>query len=496
MKKYVRSSIALALAVGAFIATNSYAALSVTNGGFGTVNRNGGIVDGGGWFESGTANWVEGTWTSASTPNPDDGGDTFLLLMDGGSAAMGYIYQSLGTITAEEIALGSLPVTADFAEKNDGSSNDVTFDFYVGAFPGAATGVDIDANLTSFTNITLGAVAQGLTPEAGDTSRTNQVAIGSIDVSGLIVDDEVWLRIAESRDPAFTSGDLMLDNLFIGEYVEPPFEPATNNLSFENPDVDPGAYSNGSPPEWTFSGGGVEHVNDDRFGGNNPLPAPGDGDQVAYINLGFGTNNTAWATSGAITQLVERASYTLTVAIGERADGDKSPNGSIGLWVGGNPVGTFTSYDGTSLADGTFTDMVYTYTAPGAGDPLIGQDVQVRMEFSSINDTNAHQQAQFDNVRLEIVGAEAIPATIISFTQEGDNMRMVIDAPSAANKYYPKATANLVIPDWDGVPHSDDGVNPFVTTNLSYSTADGTGTNEVIYVQADDAAKFFGIGGE
>ena len=220
MRRNTIHSVTAALAVSVLFALNSYAALSVSNGGFGTVNKNGGTVDGGQWFESGTANWVEGTWTSASTPNPDDGGDTFLLLMDGGSGTIGYIYQSLGTVDAVEVALGSLQLTSDFAEKADGTTNDGIFDFYVGAFTGA-TGTDIDATLTSQLTIVADATAQGLTFANGDASRQNGVVVGALDISGLTAGDEVWLRISESRPGGTTSGDLMIDNVTVTAIPEP-----------------------------------------------------------------------------------------------------------------------------------------------------------------------------------------------------------------------------------------------------------------------------------
>jgi len=199
---------------------SSQAALLVTNGGFGTSNRNGGVVDGGGWFESGTANWVEGSWNSASTTNPDDG-DSILLLMDGGSANIGYVYQSLGTVDAADIAAGTLYITADFAEKSDGSTNTAVFDFYVGDFAGAATGTDIDDHLSSQMTITMNAVAQGLTEASGDVSRQNGVSVGTFNLSALNVGDEVWMRIGEVRPGDTTSGDLMIDNVKVTIVPEP-----------------------------------------------------------------------------------------------------------------------------------------------------------------------------------------------------------------------------------------------------------------------------------
>ena len=101
-----------------------------------------------------------------------------------------------------------------------------------------------------------------------------------------------------------------------------------------------------------------------------------------------------------------------------------------------------------------------------------------------------------DNVAL--IEADPIdPATILSFSSVSSNvLKMVVNAPSSAENYYPKSKTDLLTGTWGSVPHSDDGVNPFVVTNLGYSTTDATGTNEVIYVNAINSAAFFGIGEE
>ena len=46
-----------------------------------------------------------------------------------------------------------------------------------------------------------------------------------------------------------------------------------------------------------------------------------------------------------------------------------------------------------------FTEKTYTWTSPGIGDPLIGQALQIRMNFSH-SPAAGWQQAQFDRVRL------------------------------------------------------------------------------------------------
>jgi hypothetical protein len=84
------------------------------------------------------------------------------------------------------------------------------------------------------------------------------------------------------------------------------------------------------------------------------------------------------------------------------------------------------------------------------------------------------------------------PASIMGWSLGSNSvMRMVVNAPSSASNYYPKATSDLMAEDWAGVPHSSDGVAPFLVTNLVYSTPEGS--NEVIYVQVNQASGFFKV---
>lgn len=83
------------------------------------------------------------------------------------------------------------------------------------------------------------------------------------------------------------------------------------------------------------------------------------------------------------------------------------------------------------------------------------------------------------------------PASIISLTPVSSSvLKLVIDAPGTKAKYSPEATTALVSA---GTPvaHSDNMGGPFAITNLDVSGAEGT--NEVIYVEADAANKFFTI---
>ncbi|MFD0893700.1 right-handed parallel beta-helix repeat-containing protein [Luteolibacter ambystomatis] len=185
--------------------------------------------------------------------------------------------------------------------------------------------------------------------------------------------------------------------------------PVVQNPGFELPDqtgLSP-AYSSSSPSGWTFASpvnGGVEEIRDNRFGTSGPegtrlTGLGGQGDQVGYINLGSSGTATASATSASPGNVAPNTTYTLTIAFAQRASGDRHPNGNFGLLVNGTFVGTFTTITGQSLTTG-FNNLTYTWTSPGPGDPMIGQPLQIRMNFTYSTAAGGWQQAQFDNVRL------------------------------------------------------------------------------------------------
>lgn len=183
--------------------------LQVTNGEFGTVNVSATYVSGGGWLESSSTAWVEGSWpgsTASDTP--------MVLLMDNlGDGS--YVYQSLGTVGTNT----NLTIIADFIEKFDGNTNDARFDIYSGSFAGAADGNDISsAGLPLEGTYILNAAQQGLTAAAGNNSKSYAVTVGTLDISGL-AGTELWIRITDATDGSDDSGsggDLMIDNLRLG----------------------------------------------------------------------------------------------------------------------------------------------------------------------------------------------------------------------------------------------------------------------------------------
>ncbi len=82
-----------------------------------------------------------------------------------------------------------------------------------------------------------------------------------------------------------------------------------------------------------------------------------------------------------------------------------------------------------------------------------------------------------------IIGAKAVAGGLVELT---------IHAPTPSTTY-PKSKTNLVFdPSWTPAPHAASTGGPFVVSNLTYATA--SGTNLVIYLQADASAEFFGTG--
>jgi len=162
-------------------------------------------------------------------------------------------------------------------------------------------------------------------------------------------------------------------------------------------------------------------------------------------------------------------------------------SGNLQVWLTSEGGTTVTHYDGSVDYNGVVGQAV----------PL-GDLNYFGITFNSLNSADGSNPAYIDDVNVVYIpGANSgvdpvIPATIIGWSMGSNNlMRMVIDAQSAASNYFPKATTDLTSGIWNEVAHSDDGVNAFAVTNLDYAGVEGT--NKVIYLQADETKKFFGI---
>jgi len=205
-----------------------------------------------------------------------------------------------------------------------------------------------------------------------------------------------------------------------------------------------------------------------------------------------------------------KVSVRITLNASWQGDGDTSVTfilmSSITGFNDGDEIGSFVATRSHLDSDPNATDngLISMDISGVAALQNVTGEVEFRV-YVILNDEDSNRWAighifytdAQDDVLVEgrIEDAPFYPATIVDWSSvSGSIMKLVIDAPSAAMFYYPKATTSLNLVPWTDVPHSDDGVNPFVVTNLGYSTAEGD--NKAIYVETTEATKFFGIGGE
>ena len=114
---------------------------------------------------------------------------------------------------------------------------------------------------------------------------------------------------------------------------------------------------------------------------------------------------------------------------------------------------------------------------------------------ASKENLSGHPWIQMKLLTAENMAIPPDPATIIGWSSVSSNvMELVVHAPNIPNRYHPEVSSDLVVGGWTNVPHSTNGLAPFVVTNLAYSAE--SGTNRVIYVQAETDAGFFEIIGE
>lgn len=89
----------------------------------------------------------------------------------------------------------------------------------------------------------------------------------------------------------------------------------------------------------------------------------------------------------------------------------------------------------------------------------------------------------------------AAAATIIGWSSFSSQvMKIVVETPSGAGYYYPESTANLTSGTWTNVPHSTNGLAPFIVSSMAYSSLEES--NRVIYVETDHPAESFRIIGD
>jgi hypothetical protein len=181
------------------------------------------------------------------------------------------------------------------------------------------------------------------------------------------------------------------------------------NFSFESPALANGSNNNGGNgdttaiPGWTISAPASSGLNNGvyhpagGFTSANPLPAPADGNQIAYLFPGAAGATSSITTTNSLGLIAPNLNYILTVALGNRNDALFFDTGTytIALLANGVPVAQ-TNFAGNLIAHGTFVDVSTSFVSPSFG-PLIGESLTI--ELSAMAGSSS-DEGIFDNVRL------------------------------------------------------------------------------------------------
>jgi len=191
-----------------------------------------------------------------------------------------------------------------------------------------------------------------------------------------------------------------------------------NNYSFEFDVTASGTSLNAVPTGWTaFNELASDRIGSENAGGVDytvfgPMAAPAAGNQFCWINMFSGD-----ATGGIyqdVGTLQPNTIYTLTVALGSRADRVNSP-GIISLVNGSNNTGTvLASGGGLPATQNTWQNYSVTYTT----GPTVSGDLTIMLSAIGAGTI----QADFDNVQLTAIPVPATlpstPVTVSNFSFE------------------------------------------------------------------------------
>jgi hypothetical protein len=237
-----------------------------------------------------------------------------------------------------------------------------------------------------------------------------------------------------------------------------------------------------------------------------PVVSSGDVIRVSAVMVANGDANADWLSIGLLpsknhTYQKGKPYFTLTRnATGKEAQGFTTnlnarntagleydtASGNLAVWMTSEGGTTVTQYNGSVNYNGVVGQAV----------PL-DELTYVGLTFNGLNSVADSNPAGIDDLKVTYIPAQSSgeepvpPAEIFGLSVSGNLLRVVINAQGAASNYYPQACAELVSNVWEHVAHSDDGLNAFAVTNLTYAGAEGT--NKVIYLEMDDPVEFFRI---
>jgi len=304
------------------------------------------------------------------------------------------------------------------------------------------------------------------TTNASAVTESGVPAAGSPGVTLVRASNNLAIYIVGSGDYTFSSPFSLPPK---------PMTPPVNvsNFSFErNFASGPGELVGSVPADWSeFNQVSTGDIGSEWAGGvdytvTTPLAPPAAGNQFCYINMfNPGVAGGIYQDTGPIQP---NTIYTLTVAIGSRADRNNSP-GIISIVNGTDNTGTvLASGGGLPVAQNTWHDYTATYTT----GPSASGDLTVELSVLGAGTI----QADFDNVRLT-----ELPLVVPTF-----------GAPKLSG-------GNLMLTGSSGTPGS--GYTWLVATNLSVpiawrtnstGTLDGAGAfSNAISINPAQPASFF-----
>ena len=185
------------------------------------------------------------------------------------------------------------------------------------------------------------------------------------------------------------------------------------NFSFELPVQVSGGNDNGGNgtndttaiQDWTITAANTNngvYFPSSGFTTTNPLPAPADGNQVAFVTPAIG-DSASITTTNSLGLIQASTTYKLTVALGSRSDAVSFTTGVYTIDVLANGVSVAeNTLSGSTIPVGTFTDLSATFTSPVSGG-VDGESLTIMITAMA---NSGSDQGIFDNVRLT---ADAVP---------------------------------------------------------------------------------------
>ncbi|HEV2456270.1 MAG TPA: immunoglobulin domain-containing protein [Verrucomicrobiae bacterium] len=330
----------------------------------------------------------------------------------------------------------------------------------------------LESELTTGTPVTFTVAATGY-PLAYQWYNQNGAISGAITNSysfASLTGTNLYYVIVTNTAGAITSS--------IASVVSSPNIVTVNNYGFQNQILSPGeTYPPGggtAPTGWTGfnvgSGGGYDYGITYASGGDftDPLTAPASGNNYLWVNRFNGNGTQVAGVYQNVGALLPNTAYTLTVAIGQRAN--TGPNGSwspgiISLLNGNDNTGTVLATGGG--LPGT-PDSWQNYTASFTTGPSVSGNLVIEL---SVLDAPSIQ-ADFSNVELTQVPVFVFNPPVVS------SGKLVLTATGGmANSPYTLLTATNLL-------------GPWTTNSVGTTSSTGTLSNAIPISTASPAAFF------